>query len=70
MFAPRATPPGIVERLSREVAEAMKRPDVREGLERAGFDYKSSTPEELGAFLREQLKVWGKVADEAGLTAR
>jgi tripartite-type tricarboxylate transporter receptor subunit TctC len=67
MFAPRATLPGIVEHLSREVAEAMKRPDVREGLERAGFDYKSSTPEELGAFLKEQLKVWGQVADEAGL---
>jgi hypothetical protein len=34
----------------------MKRPDVREGLDRAGFDDRSSTPEELGAFLKEQLK--------------
>jgi putative tricarboxylic transport membrane protein len=70
MFAPRATPPEIVERLAREVAEAMKRPDVREGLDRAGFDYKSSTPQELGAFLKEQFEVWGMVADEAGLRAR
>jgi tripartite-type tricarboxylate transporter receptor subunit TctC len=70
MFAPRPTPPEIVERLAREVAEAMKRPDVRAGLDRAGFDYKSSTPQELGAFLNEQLKVWGEVADEAGLQAR
>jgi tripartite-type tricarboxylate transporter receptor subunit TctC len=70
MFAPRTTPPGIVERLSHEVAEAMKRPDMQDGLDRAGFDYKSSTPQELGAFLAEQLKVWGKVADEAGLQVR
>ena len=55
------------ERLSLEVAAAMKRPDVREGLDRAGFDYESSTPQELGAFLEEQLKVWGTVAREAGL---
>jgi tripartite-type tricarboxylate transporter receptor subunit TctC len=69
MFAPGKTPPAIVERLAREVATAMERPDVREGLERAAFDYKSSTPEELGAFLKEQLKVWGTVAREAGLQA-
>jgi tripartite-type tricarboxylate transporter receptor subunit TctC len=69
MFAPGKTPPEIVERLSREVAAAMKRPDVREGLERAAFDYESSTPQELGAFLKEQLKVWGTVAREAGLQA-
>jgi tripartite-type tricarboxylate transporter receptor subunit TctC len=69
MFAPGKTPPAIVERLSREVAAAMKRPDVREGLDRAGFDYQSSTPPELGAFLKEQLKVWGTVARDAGLQA-
>jgi tripartite-type tricarboxylate transporter receptor subunit TctC len=67
MFAPAGTPPAVVERLSLEVAAAMKRPDVREGLDRAGFDYESSTPQELGAFLEEQLKVWGTVAREAGL---
>lgn len=69
MFAPGKTPPEIVERLSREVTAAMKRPDVREGLDRAAFDYQSSTPQELGAFLKEQLKVWGTVAREAGLQA-
>ena len=67
MFAPVKTPPMIVERLSREVAAAMKRPDVRAGLDRAAFDYESSTPQQLGAFLAEQLKVWGTVAREAGL---
>jgi putative tricarboxylic transport membrane protein len=67
MFAPGKTPPEIVERLSGEVAAAMKRPDVREGLDRAAFEYESSTPQELGTFLQEQLRVWGTVAREAGL---
>jgi tripartite-type tricarboxylate transporter receptor subunit TctC len=45
----------------------MKRPDVRDGLERAAFESQSSTPAELGAFLKDQLHVWGMVAREAGL---
>ena len=69
MFAPGKTPPEIVERLAREVGAAMKRPDVREGLERAAFESQSSTPAELGAFLKDQLNVWGTVAREAGLQA-
>jgi tripartite-type tricarboxylate transporter receptor subunit TctC len=67
MFAPGKTPPAIVEHLSREVAAAMKRPDVRDRLERAAFESQSSTPAELGAFLKDQLNVWGTVAREAGL---
>jgi tripartite-type tricarboxylate transporter receptor subunit TctC len=69
MFAHGKTSPDIVERLSREVAAAMKRPDVREGLDRAAFEYESSTPQRLGAFLKEQIEVWGTVAREAGLQA-
>jgi tripartite-type tricarboxylate transporter receptor subunit TctC len=69
MFAPGKTPPAIVERLAREVAAAMKRPDVRDGLERAAFEPQSSTPAELGAFLKDQLTVWATVAREAGLQA-
>jgi tripartite-type tricarboxylate transporter receptor subunit TctC len=69
MFAPGKTPPEIVDRLAREVNAAMKRPDVRDGLERAAFEPQSSTPAELGAFLRDQLTVWGTVAREAGLQA-
>ena len=69
MFAPGKTPPEIVQRLSREVAAAMQRPDVREGLDRAAFDPQSSTPQELSAFLKDQLQVWGTVAREAGLQA-
>jgi tripartite-type tricarboxylate transporter receptor subunit TctC len=69
MFAPGKTPPEIIERLSREVAVAMQRADVREGLGRAAFEYESSTPQELSTFLQEQLRVWGTVAREAGLQA-
>jgi tripartite-type tricarboxylate transporter receptor subunit TctC len=67
MFAPGRTPFEIVERLARELNAAMKRPNVRDGLERAAFEPQGSTPAELGAFLKDQLNVWGTVAREAGL---
>jgi tripartite-type tricarboxylate transporter receptor subunit TctC len=67
MFGPARTPPEVVDRLSREVGAALQRPEVREGLDREAFDYKSSTPQALAAFLKEQLQVWGRVAREAGL---
>jgi putative tricarboxylic transport membrane protein len=67
MFAHGKTPPEIVARLSREVAAAMKRPEVREGLDRAAFEYESSTPQELGILLQEQIKSWSAVAREADL---
>lgn len=69
MFGPAGLPPPVAERMSREVAAAFKRTEVREGLDRAAFDYKSSTPQELAATLKEQLRVWGGVAKEAGLAA-
>lgn len=70
MFGPAGLPPPIAERVSREVGAALKRQEVREGLDRAAFDYKSSSPQELAATLKEQLRVWGGVAKEAGLAAR
>ena len=69
MFAPGKTPPEIIERLARAVDATMKRPDVRDGLQRAAFEPQSSTPQELAAFLKDQLNAWGRVAREAGLQA-
>jgi tripartite-type tricarboxylate transporter receptor subunit TctC len=69
MFAPGKTPPEIIERLARAVDATMKRPDVRDGLQRAAFEPQSSTPQELAAFLKDQLNAWGMVAREAGLQA-
>lgn len=67
IFAPAGTPPAIIERMSREVNAALKRPEVQAGLDKAAFDYKGSTPQELGQILKSQLGVWGAVARDAGL---
>jgi len=67
LFGPAKMPKEIVDRLSREVNAILQRPAVREQLEKLGVEASGSTPEELAAFLKQQLIDWGKAAREAGL---
>jgi tripartite-type tricarboxylate transporter receptor subunit TctC len=57
----------VTERISREINAAFARADVREQLERQAFEYAGSTPDEMAAFLKDQLEVWTRVAREAGI---
>ncbi len=69
LFGPARMPPEIAARLSKEVAAIIARPQVREQIDRQGFALAASTPEELGAFIRQQLGAWARGFKEAGITA-
>ena len=45
-------PREIAERVARDLAVVLERPDVREGLDRIAFEPRSSTPDELAALLK------------------
>jgi len=67
LFGPAKLPPEVVER----VAAAMKlvggRADVREALDRIAFQLQSSTPDEMGVILKDQLEAWRRTAQEVGI---
>jgi tripartite-type tricarboxylate transporter receptor subunit TctC len=67
VFGPARMPREAVDRLARELAEVLQRPEVREGLGKIAFDPRSSTPEELAAFLKVQIEVWRRTAEEVGI---
>ena len=67
LFGPAKLPPEITQRMNRELNAAMQRPDVREKIEKLGFDIAGSTPEEMASFLQEQLQAWGRAFREAGM---
>jgi tripartite-type tricarboxylate transporter receptor subunit TctC len=67
VFGPAKMPREIADRLSRELIIALARPDVREGLGKIAFEPRSSTPDELAAFLKEQLESWARTARAAGI---
>jgi tripartite-type tricarboxylate transporter receptor subunit TctC len=67
VFGPKGMPRPVVDRLSRELADILKRPEVRESFGKLAFEPKSSTPEELQAFLKKQIEIWTAAAREAGV---
>ena len=67
LFGPAKLPKEVQERLNHEVNAAMKRPEVREQLERQAFEFAGSTPEDMAAFLKDQLEVWGRTIRESGI---
>jgi tripartite-type tricarboxylate transporter receptor subunit TctC len=67
IFAPANTPRPIVQRLNAELRRIISDPKVKERLAGLGFDAFASTPEELDAFVREDLAKWTKWVREAGI---
>jgi len=67
LFGPARMPREIVDRLAAEMAVAMKRQDVREGLDRIAFEARSSSPEELAVLVRDQLDIWRRAVADVGI---
>ncbi len=67
LFAPANTPPEVVSRLNAEVRKILANPQVKEQIAKVGFETFSSTPEELGDFVKVQLTKWTKMIKDAGI---
>jgi len=68
--APAKTPKAIIDRLHREIVKALAAPEVIELLKKQGLEPSSSTPEELGRYIKSEYDTWGKVVKEAGIKAQ
>jgi tripartite-type tricarboxylate transporter receptor subunit TctC len=67
LAAPKATPREIVERLSREVTDALAQPDIRAAMAKFGMEARGSTPEELSGRIKADISKWADVIDKAGI---
>jgi tripartite-type tricarboxylate transporter receptor subunit TctC len=67
IFAPAGTPKPIVTRLNKELREIVADPVVYARLRSFGFDAFTSTPEELGEFVKGELVKWGRWTKDAGI---
>jgi tripartite-type tricarboxylate transporter receptor subunit TctC len=67
MFAPAGTPPAIVARLNREMAEVLKTDEIKSAFAAQGVDPESSSPEELGAMLRRDIDSFRSVIAKSGI---
>ena len=67
LFGPAKMPKDVVDKIARSTATVLARRDVLDGLDRLAFEGRSSTPEELGAFLKEQVEIWRRTVKEVGI---
>jgi tripartite-type tricarboxylate transporter receptor subunit TctC len=67
MVGPAGLPRDIVQRVNRETNAALTNAQVKEALDKFGFELQGSTPDELGKFIRDQLAAWRQGVREAGI---
>ena len=65
-LAPAKTPKAILTKLHTEIAGSLKSPDVVQRFKSEGADIVANTPEEFGAFLRNERVKWAKVVKQSG----
>jgi tripartite-type tricarboxylate transporter receptor subunit TctC len=70
LVGPAGVPRGIVARMNKEMAAALAMPAVKEGMLKQGFIARSSTPESLAAYMKEQIGVWKAALKAAGVEAQ
>jgi len=67
LMAPAGTPKPILDRLSAEVNKVINSPDVKDNWSRQGAVPMGMTPEQFGAFIREDVAKWAKLVKETGM---
>ena len=55
--------------LYKQVVAVIADPEVKDRLEKEGSELLGSTPREFGMHINNEVKMWGKVIRDAGLTA-
>ncbi|WP_395708094.1 Bug family tripartite tricarboxylate transporter substrate binding protein [Reyranella sp.] len=67
LVGPAGLPPEVVATMNKAMAAALAKPSVKEQMQRHGFIPKSSTPEALAAYMKDQLAVWKVALKDAGI---
>lgn len=65
-MAPAATPRPIVDKLNRQMVQAINAPDVRDRMLSQGVQIIAGTPDEFAKFFREDMERWGKTVAASG----
>ncbi len=67
VFAPKATPRPVVDRLSAAIRAALAKPEVGDRLAALGSTARGSTPEEFATFLQQETDKWTDVMKQANI---
>ena len=66
IVAPSATPRDLVNRISADIARAVKSSDLTERMRQQGMEPIGSTPEQFDSLIRSEIEKWAKVVKQSG----
>ena len=66
-FVPVKTPTEIIVKMNTDVIAALADPSVQGRLAPLGYESRPDAPEQVGAFLKADAELWGRVIKEAGI---
>ena len=69
VVVPAGTPKEIIARLNGEIVRILRQPDLREKFLVQGVELVPTTPEEFGAFIKQDIAKWAKVIQLSGARA-
>lgn len=69
LFAAAKTPRPIVMKLNREIGDILRNPETKEAILKQGIETTPSTPEELGAWVKNELARWTPIIKATGIKA-
>ncbi|MDN3920077.1 tripartite tricarboxylate transporter substrate binding protein [Pelomonas sp. PFR6] len=69
IFAPAKTPKPIIDKLNKALNEVLADKEISKRIEDHGADVETSTPEEFGLLVKNELAKWKGVVQQAKLTA-
>ena len=67
ILAPGGTPHDIISRLNGAWVKSVAMSDTKELMQKAGVEPLSSTPEEMGEFIKSEISRWSKVVKDANI---
>lgn len=67
LVGPAGLPPPIVARMNKEMVAVLAKPAIKEAMLKHGFMARSSTPQALAAYMKEQIGVWKTALKAAGV---
>jgi len=65
-FAPKGTPPAIVQKLAADLVEVMLMPDVQQKMQDMGSQLAPSSPAEFRRFVEDEIAKWGEAVKASG----
>ncbi|MBU3621760.1 tripartite tricarboxylate transporter substrate binding protein [Polynucleobacter sp. CS-Odin-A6] len=69
IVAPANTPKAIIDKLNSQLVNVLNNSEIKSQINSKGFDVVTSTPNQLGDYIKSELTKWGPIVKKSGVTA-